>query len=190
MHDRIKFKENSNLIEIHPDIYLYKNFQDKETVYEYTNRLNNHTEEEWKTHYNFEPGDTSIDFMGDRSSLDIIDNKLKEDIFNFFAPNYFTYQNTNFVRLLTGESAPMVNNEKFFKNGIAIGDYKIAWYLGEFAGGEICFPNQGIEYKPEPNDLLIFKIDRDYIHYTKTVTSGTRYAYHDCLIYYPGHWMP
>jgi hypothetical protein len=189
--DKIKFKEDPNLIELAENVFLYKNFFDLESLNSYTNILDKFEENDWHQHGNFEIGDHEETFWGDKCSLDIIDRNFHDKIFNFFAPNYWMYQHTNFVRLKTGQSSNEVsvnnslNNEK---NMIDYCDYKVAWYLGSFGGGAIVFPDINLTYTPEPNDLLVFDIK--YKHYTEEVTSGNRYSYMDYLIYHPGYFMP
>ncbi len=189
MH-RIKFKGNPNLIELYDEIYVYKNFLEKETVDFYLNKLNSFEEDDWHQHGNYEIGDHEETFWGDKCSLDCIDRNFHDPIFNFFAPNYWMYQHDNFVRLKSGQGAEIDYNESFFVGETPLGDYKIALYLGNFEGGKISFPDLNFSYQPENNDLLIFKIDKKYFHHTETVTDGTRYAYQDCLIYHPGYFMP
>jgi hypothetical protein len=62
--------------------------------------------------------------------------------------------------------------------------------MSEFSGGEIVFPEINFEYKPEAGELLVFDIDSKLDHYTKPVTSGTRYVYMDYVIQHPGYYMP
>jgi hypothetical protein len=186
----IKFKEDPNVVEIHNDIFLYKNFLDPELLSDYRNKLDSFSENDWHQHGNFEIGDHEETFWGDKCSLDVIDYVFHDPIFNFFAPNYWMYQHANFVRLDSGQSSPVDDNTSFYVNDYKIADYKVALYLGEFEGGEISFPELDFKYKPEENDLLIFKVDKTYSHETLEVTSGTRYAYIDCLIPHPGYFMP
>jgi hypothetical protein len=68
--------------------------------------------------------------------------------------------------------------------------YKLALYVSDFGGGEIVFPNLDFEYKPESGDLLIFKASLEHEHYTKEVTSGSRYVYIDYLVKNPRYFMP
>lgn len=178
------------MIKLNEEIYLYKNFLDKELLDIYKDKLNNFAEEDWHQHGNFEIGDHEQTFWGDKCSLDVIDNQFHDPIFNYFAPNYWMYQHANFVRLKTGQSSELDKNLSFYVNGSLIADYKIALYIGEFEGGEINFPNIELKYKPEENDLLIFKVDDTHSHETLEVLSGTRYAYMDCLIPHPGYFMP
>ena len=186
----IRFKEDPKVIEIHDDIFLYKNFLDLDLLEIYKTKLNGFIEEDWHQHGNFEIGDHEESFWGDKCSLDVIDNTLHDPIFNFFAPNYWMYQHANFVRLKAGQSSSRDDNMSLYVNENPIAYYKIALYIGDFEGGEINFPELNFKFKPEENDLLIFKVDKQYSHETLEVTSGTRYAYMDCLIPHPGYFMP
>lgn len=43
----------------------------------------------------------------------------------------------------------------------------------DFSGGEINFPDQGIEYKPKPGDILIYQ--SKFLHEVKPMTGNPRY---------------
>lgn len=187
---KIKFKEDNNLIKLFDEIYVYKNFHDINLIKDYTTQLDSFEEKDWHQHGNFEIGDIENTFWGDKCSLDILNHTFHDKIFNFFSPNYWMYQHTNFVRLKTGQKTHTFTEKQSMFNGVKIADYKVALYLGDFEGGDIVFPDLDFRYSPEPNDLLIFKIDEKYSHYTDEVTSGTRYAYMDYLTYHPGYFMP
>lgn len=147
--------------------------------------LDSFEENDWYQHGNFEIGDHEGTFWGDKCSLDITDKQFHDKIFNFFSPNYWMYEHTNFLRLKPGQKSDLSIMNQYTST---IADYKIALYLGKFDGGEICFPEINFRYKPEENDLLIFK--SSYRHYTEEVTSGIRYVYMDYLILHPGYFMP
>lgn len=181
-----RFKQDQNLIKLYDEVFVYKNFLDLEILNKYKDRLNLFLENDWHQHGNYEIGDIEGTFWGDKCSLDIIDRKFHDPIFNFFAPNYWMYQHDNFVRLKSGQSSEIDYNH----SSIGLADYKVALYFGEFTGGKIVFPEINLEYQPEINDLLIFKLDQSYCHKTEKVTSGVRYAYMDYLIKHPGYFMP
>ncbi len=57
--------------------------------------------------------------------------------------------------------------------------YDIAglFYLNDdYEGGELYFPNQGIQFKPKPGGAYFFPGDMNFIHGVKTIESGTRYV--------------
>lgn len=50
-------------------------------------------------------------------------------------------------------------------------------YLNDnYEGGQIYFPELGIEIKPEPGDLVMFPDNPNFIHGVKPITSGTRFT--------------
>jgi len=57
--------------------------------------------------------------------------------------------------------------------------YDIAglFYLNDdYEGGELYFPNQGIQFKPKPGGAYFFPGDMNYIHGVTRIESGTRYV--------------
>jgi predicted 2-oxoglutarate/Fe(II)-dependent dioxygenase YbiX len=51
------------------------------------------------------------------------------------------------------------------------------FYLNdEYDGGELYFPNQGIEFKPKVGAAYFFPGDLNYIHGIREITSGERYT--------------
>jgi len=181
---RIIFDKNT--IEINPGIYLNKNFFDLSIADKYVRILQSHNEQEWHQHENIESGDIDGTFWEDKCGADIINTlDIHDPLLDVLAPSHWTYQHINFIRLRAGQ-----RSEINLHQSAIFAEYKIAWYLGNFKGGEIVFPNLNFKYQPEHNDLLIFKINSDTHHYTDIVTSGTRYAYMDYIIPHPGYFMP
>ena len=58
----------------------------------------------------------------------------------------------------------------------------------DFTGGELCFPELGLQFKPEPNDMLVFRTTYD--HYNKSVLSGVKYSYMDHIMLAPESFIP
>lgn len=57
--------------------------------------------------------------------------------------------------------------------------YDIAglFYINEdYEGGELYFPEQGIQFKPKAGAAYFFPGDKNYIHGVTEITSGTRYT--------------
>jgi len=51
------------------------------------------------------------------------------------------------------------------------------FYLNDdYEGGELYFPNQGIEFKPKPGAAYFFPGDINYIHGVREIKSGIRYV--------------
>jgi hypothetical protein len=174
-------------VEIHPGIHLCKQWLDLDDEYNLTMDLKKLTEPEWDIHYNWKKGDAG-EYWVDKLSKDIVPSDFRREIINTVAPYYWSYQHYNFVRLREGQSSEIhqTNNPNpgWFNPNL---EWNLAVYLGEWEGGEICFPDQDFCYKPESSDMLIF--DADYRHKTNTVTSGTRYCYIDFVARGPGYFM-
>lgn len=53
--------------------------------------------------------------------------------------------------------------------------YGCVYYLNDdFEGGELWYPNQGVEYQPVPGDMIIHPGSREYSHGVREITSGLR----------------
>lgn len=51
------------------------------------------------------------------------------------------------------------------------------FYLNDnYEGGELYFPNQGVEFKPKSGAAYFFPGDMNYIHGVREITEGTRYT--------------
>ena len=185
MNGEVPFETNKNIEQVEKYLFIYKNFLDQEVIDKYTTKLDSLPIESW-SHEN------TNEYWSNKVSPDIIESDIHNKVLELLRPAFWTYKIPNFYRLAKGQSAQLQTSEQYYgDNGQRIiGHYKIALYLGEFEGGEICFPDQTFEYKPNPGDLLLFKIHPYYNHYTKEVTSGNRYVYTDLAIYNPRHFMP
>jgi hypothetical protein len=177
---------DQKIIKLNDHVYLYKNFFDLSIADKYISILNSHPESVWYEHENYESGDIQGTYWEDKCGVDIISYQdVHDPLIDMLAPTHWTYQHINFIRLRTGQKSEISKHES---NSFI--DYKIAWYLGDFTGGEIVFPNLNFKYKPEHNDLLIFDYLPETNHYTQEVLSGTRYAYMDYIFPHPGYFMP
>lgn len=58
----------------------------------------------------------------------------------------------------------------------------VAYLNDEYQGGEINFPNQGVNIKPEAGSIVVFPSRSPYVHESKTIISGTKYMS-------PGFWF-
>ena len=53
--------------------------------------------------------------------------------------------------------------------------YGCVFYLNDnFEGGELWYPNQGVEYVPEAGDMIIHPGSREYSHGVRDIISGLR----------------
>ena len=180
------------LKEINTGIYSWKNYVPQSTLDYYQNLLNNLSEDSWYIHCNVDAGDISGKFLDGKLSFDIVERPFLNELIDLFGPDkMWIYCHGNFLRLKTGEGSGREDSYTKILSGYApFIQKKIAIYMSEFSGGEIVFPEINFEYKPEAGELLVFDIDIKLDHYTKPVTSGTRYVYMDYVIQHPGYYMP
>jgi hypothetical protein len=166
-----------NTIKLGPDIYLYKNFYHDLEAFEF--KLNSIEEDMWNTHGNYSENDHKETFWDNKLSPDFVNKDFHDTIINFVSPRYWILSHGNFLRLKSGEKIYDQEHTipKEFK-------YILGFYAGDFTGGEINFIDFGITYKPEKNDLIIFKPTNFKVG---EVTSGIRYSYLDYIIEHPGY---
>lgn len=62
------------------------------------------------------------------------------------------------------------NHYKFVNLGL---QYAITMYINDFDGGEVYYPNLGIQYKPEKGDILWHPGTKKYTHGVKPVTGDS-----------------
>lgn len=177
-----------NLVEIGPDIFIFKNFITEDIENKFLLDLSNNTEEQWdKTHFNLEIGDQHHDFWFSRvSNLIWPFEHLHAILINFFAPKYWvTGAFRFFCRLRSGETPPTIeesmNINKDNSHYNFFSKWRLGIYVGEFTGGEIVFPDfNDFTVAVSSRDLLLWR--SNYRFYVKEVSSGTRYSYSDFLI--------
>jgi hypothetical protein len=173
-----RFKGKTGIL-LGEDIYLYENFyRDIDSI---ESSLAEMSEADWKTHGNYEAEDHSNNIWNDRLSLDFIGRNFHDSIINFVSPQYWILSNGNFIRTRTTDDSVSQDMSTFEDI-----PYALAYYAGNFSGGEIRFINLGLTYSPKRNDLLIFKPTE--IEVLK-VKSGVKYSYIDFLVKPPGYFM-
>jgi hypothetical protein len=192
LSDLRTFKDNKLITEIFPQIYLHKDFLPQSLNKKYVMEMELR-KDEWNNHGNYSVGDHNefgdLYNWTDKLSFDFNFDGLKYKIINTVSPPYWIFNHSNFVRLRAGDSAPLTRSYEDMDAMYSKPLYKLAYYVGEWTGGELFFPALNFEYKPEEGDLLIFSADKEYVHLTKEVTSGTRYCYIDMLNYHPGYFI-
>jgi hypothetical protein len=52
----------------------------------------------------------------------------------------------------------------------------IFYFNEDYEGGELFFPNQGIEFKPKAGNAYFFPGDKNYIHGVRPITGGNRFT--------------
>jgi 2OG-Fe(II) oxygenase superfamily len=65
-----------------------------------------------------------------------------------------------------------------FKNGRAILSF-VVYFNDDYEGGEICYPEYGIEYKPNAGDIVLH--NPPIVHAVKKVKSGLRFTHQNVI---------
>jgi hypothetical protein len=109
--------------------------------------------------------------------------RLKKEVDSFFNVDAFP-TSPAMVRWLPGQ-LQMPHADKELHTGPDAGKpndfpwYDLAglFYLNDdYEGGELYFPNQGIQFKPKAGAAYFFPGDMNYIHGVTEITSGIRYT--------------
>lgn len=181
-----KFKTFPEVKEIYPKVYLYENFMGKDFAKFITDVCNFYDDKDYYgEHFSYLPEDFSEDDMDLNGKIItvITQHKFADllllDMRNLVSPQYSIFYYSEFLRLKTGESSIA----KIFKENVMHPDYKVAYFCGDFTGGEVNFKNQFV-YPVKKDDLIIF--DASYLTSVNEVRSGTRYAYINYLYKDPG----
>ena len=109
--------------------------------------------------------------------------RLKVEVDNFFNVDAMP-TSPAIVRWFVGQYQ-LPHADKELHQGVDAGkpnnfpyyDLSGLFYLNDdYEGGELYFPDQGIQFKPKAGGAYFFPGDRNYIHGVTEVTSGTRYV--------------
>lgn len=170
-----------------PNIFVIKNFIDKENAELLVQLAKKSSPDEW-ANYNYTDRHENDEWedrilLLDRCSnfnikeKEIVSNmfdKIKKEIGSILKKDIYEYVGFNTIyRSLVGHFMKTHHDQGLgvkFKYGIVL-------YLnGDYEGGEIFYPNVGIEFKPEAYSLVLHPAHEAYRHGVKKVTSGTRYS--------------
>lgn len=175
-----------NATRIGIDIFLYKNFLDKEELDIYNNILSSLNEKDWTQ------ANPNINWMWHTDPIPeivFIKDKISDLILD---KELFVGPGNSFVRLLKGaiwgehsddyEFREAIEKSKNYKEGDdfleeTVPVYGLIVYFNEFDGGEIYYPNQNVLYHPKPGDLVIHGSGHECLHGVKEVKSEVRYSY-------------
>lgn len=173
---------NSNLIEIGKDIYVYKNFLSNEECDKYASFAKSLPEDKWKTSNN------QVYIAEKTYSLRPVPGKIRKIV----PEELKVAMGCQIIRLSEGAKYEPHHDANIYTdvidrfNKYKDGDdfdlelyplYGIVVYLNDFEGGEIYYPEQGLEYKPSKGDLVIHSAGKHCTHGTRPVIAGDRYTY-------------
>lgn len=174
------FYNNPNCITLADGIYHYPNFLDKETVDRFTKLLDEKVikhENPYLEHENF-------------SSSQIINemHEIWEKISDFLYPEYIIHPQLHVLLYEEGHEmlphcdSPGEGNDDMLTVPDEMGaccslSWGVITYFGEWEGGEVYYPKQGISIAPKPGDLIVHGALDTHEHGVSKITSGKRYAY-------------
>lgn len=172
------FQDDPNIIQLDEKIFWYKNFvsQDQVDIINATTpglQLGNHWFDE-------------IEFKTTEYTPELVPvwNKVSE----FLYPEYVIHPMASMLYFGPGsQMLPHCDSPgEDMINKLSVPDVwstccVLSWgacvYFGKFTGGEIYYPNQGIEIPVQPGDLVIHGALKSHEHGVRPVKSGVRYTF-------------
>lgn len=176
---------NNGFSQLGEDIYVYKNFVSESELQDISIYLESLTESEWYE------DNKDLKWMlrtGDTKILEPIRNRICELVDDEMTVG----SNTVFVKMKNGyswgvhqddyEFRDVVEKSNLYKDGdpydlVDISIYGIVVYFNNFEGGSIFYPEQNIEYKPNPGDMVIHGSGFNCRHGVNAITSDVRYSH-------------
>ncbi len=185
------FKTHPDAIKLADEIYVFKNFISPEECSRIVASLDTFSAPGWANESEYTETSEVTPYLQIVKGADLVE--LHERLTEIVSPDFEPLPSNSINRLLPGQSLhshwDSPGEEEQVPDGVAdpyqtchIVKYGSVVYLSEFEGGEIYYSRLGIEYKPEPGDLVIHSSFEDYEHGVRPVISGTRYVYSTFLI--------
>lgn len=173
----------SKMKKIGEDIYVYKNFITKEEQLYFSNKALSKKESEWNI------ANKNINWMKYSNSdkeVELIRNKINSLILD---KALYLGISTSLTMMVDGgtwgehadehDFLETIERAKSYRDGDPYdlepdSLWGLVVYFNDFKGGELYYPIQKIEYKPEAGDLLIHSSRNHCRHGVKEVLSGPR----------------
>lgn len=172
------FTNNPNITKLDEKIFLYKNFIPQEKVSE----INKYISEKVSLNHYFE----EIQFGLTEATFEL--HEVWEGISELLYPEYVIHPILSLLHFKEDkemlphcDSPGEGNHESLTVPDLWATCCLLSWgaivYFGDFTGGEVYYPKQGIEIAVEPGDLVIHGALDDCLHGVKKVLTGNRYAF-------------
>jgi hypothetical protein len=172
MNPKLNSLKNANgFEEIHDEIWVIHNFTNKNERDFYIKLAESAEENEW---WQREPGWWNGKFLPVPKDSDVPLQIVKKIQLLIEDHENWTWGTPSSVhRIKPGEKmflhADNPNEKSGLNNWV---DLSFVLYHNEFNGGEIIYPELGVEYHPLPGDLLMHPGSQNYLHGTKEVLPG------------------
>jgi hypothetical protein len=176
---------DKGFVQLGEDIYVYKNFVSKEELISISDYLKTLSDDDWYE------DNKDIKWMLRTDNTKILE-PIRDRIVNLSDKDMTIGSSTVFVKMKSGYSWGVHEDEYEFKDVIKksktyvegepfdlvdVSIYGIVIYFNEFEGGEIYYPEQNIEYKPAPGDMVIHGSGFNCRHGVKEILSDVRYSH-------------
>jgi hypothetical protein len=176
----------NNFKKIGEDIYVYENFLSLDQCNDIVNFLELLEEDKWVSDSPY-----FENVMRRTEPISNI-NEVRIKIESLIPEGWFLGPSTCAVRMQEGSSwgehadvhdfAEIEEKASLYVEGMPYEEkdlsiYGTVVYFNKFEGGEIYYPTQGIEYSPNPGDLVIHSSSPECLHGVKKVISEKRYSY-------------
>lgn len=180
-------------------IYVFKRIIPQEVCDRYTEILNSYEAEDYIEDNN------AVDWYGDKmspSTPELLD--LWELVSEVIYPDFVINPQSKVIASRPGQDGMFIHTDSPGKGNAheltqidsystcSLISYGVVTYLSDFDGGEVFYPSFNpdgtlkgkdtdfpgeLEYKPEKGDIVIHGAEHPYLHGTRPVTAGIRYAF-------------
>jgi hypothetical protein len=176
---------NDKFTKIGDEIYVYKNFVSKEELEEINSLILSLNESDWYEE------NKDIKWMLRTENKKILE-PIRERIVSVVDSELTVGSNTVFVKMKKGyswgvheddyEFRDVIEKSKNYKDGdpfdiVDVSVYGIVIYFNNFDGGQLYYPEQNLEYKPEPGDMVIHGSGFNCRHGVREILSDVRYSH-------------
>jgi hypothetical protein len=176
---------NDKFTKIGDEIYVYKNFISDEELEEINSFILSLSEDDWYEQ------NKDIKWMLRTDDKKIL-GPIRDRIVSLADEDMTVGSNTAFVKMKKDyswgvheddyEFRDVIEKSKSYREGdpfesVDISAYGIVIYFNNFDGGEIYYPEQNIEYKPKPGDMVIHGSGFNCRHGVKKILSDVRYSH-------------
>jgi hypothetical protein len=165
------YPKHDDLIEIAKDILVVPNYFSKEEIKVFMDIAENPSAD-WSW-LNDDENNQHSKFWVDKH-LPVGLKRYKKNIEDLFENKYWVPNPNRISRYLVGDFITEHRDKQLPIGEKAADGWGVLIYLNDnYDGGELCYSEFNIEYKPKAGDLVMH--NSGYLHYSKPVTAGKKY---------------